>query len=165
MTRLSPRALGLIAALLTLVLDQGSKVILLYGAHFKDMPGVRMPVLPFFDLVMTWNPGISYGLFPVSGLGTALLIGVVAAIIAFLGLWLWRTDSAIVAIGCGLVIGGGIGNNLIDRLIYGKVADFFYFHAFGFDWYVFNIADVAVVLGAFAFIYDVLMAPESSKNA
>jgi len=165
MTRFSPRTLGLCAALLSLALDQASKYALLYWAHFKDMPGVRIPVLPFFDLVMTWNPGISYGLFPVSGLGTTLLIAVVTAIIAFLGLWLWRTDSAIVAIGCGLVIGGGIGNNLIDRVIYGKVADFFHLHAFGYDWYVFNIADVAVVLGALAFIYDVLMAPESSKDA
>ena len=165
MTRFSPRTLGLCAALLSLALDQASKYALLYWAHFKDMPGVRIPVLPFFDLVMTWNPGISYGLFPASGLGTLFLIGVVAAIIALFGLWLWRTDSAIVAIGCGLVIGGGIGNNLIDRVIYGKVADFFHLHAFGYDWYVFNIADVAVVLGALAFIYDVLMAPESSKDA
>ncbi len=165
MSRFSPRTLGLAAALVSLALDQASKYALLYWAHFKDMPGVRIPVLPFFDLVMTWNPGISYGLFPVSGLGTTLLIAVVAAIIAFLGLWLWRTDSAIVAIGCGLVIGGGIGNNLIDRVIYGKVADFFHLHAFGHDWYVFNIADVAVVLGALAFIYDVLMTSESSKNA
>ena len=68
-------------------------------------------------------------------------------------------------LGCGLVIGGGLGNNLVDRLIYGKVADFFHFHAFGYNWYVFNIADVAVVLGAVAFIYDMLKPSESSNDA
>lgn len=160
------RTLGLWAALLALVADQGSKLALLYGAGFRHMaPDERVRVLPFFDLVMTWNPGISYGLFPVSGTGTAMLIAVVVAIIALLAWWLWHTDSPAVAVGCGLVIGGGIGNNLIDRVLYGKVADFFHFYAFGFDWYVFNIADVAVTLGAAAFIYDVLKPSESSKNA
>jgi signal peptidase II len=162
----NPRMLGLMAAILSLAADQASKYALLYWAGFKDMaPGERIRVLPFFDLVMTWNPGISYGLFPVSGLGTTLLILVVSAIIALLAWWLWHTNSAVVAVGCGLVIGGGIGNNLIDRVIYGKVADFFHFYAFGFDWYVFNIADVAVTLGAVAFIYDVLRPSESSTHA
>jgi signal peptidase II len=162
----NPRTLGLMAAILSLAADQASKYALLYWAGFKDMaPGERIRVLPFFDLVMTWNPGISYGLFPVSGLGTTLLILVVSAIIALLAWWLWHTHSAVVAVGCGLVIGGGIGNNLIDRVIYGKVADFFHFYAFGFDWYVFNIADVAVTLGAVAFIYDVLRPSESSTHA
>ena len=166
MTITHTRALGLWAAILALVADQGSKLALLYGAGFRHMPpDQRIRVLPFFDLVMTWNPGISYGLFPVSGTGTAMLIAVVVAIIALLAWWLWHTDSPVVALGCGLVIGGGIGNNLIDRVIYGKVADFFYFHAFGSGWYVFNIADVAVTLGAVAFIYDVLKPSESSKNA
>jgi signal peptidase II len=151
------RALGFGAALLALGADQGSKYALLYWAGFKDLaPGARIPALPFLDLVMIWNPGISYGLFPVSGLGTALLVAGVTAIITFLAWWLWHTTSSIIAVGCGLVIGGGIGNNLIDRVIYGKVADFFYFHAFGFDWYVFNVADIAVTLGAIAFLYDVL---------
>ena len=162
----TPRLLGLSAALLALAADQGSKYALLYWADFKDMaPNARIPVAPFLDLVMTWNPGISYGLFPVSGLGTTLLILVVTAIIGLLAWWLWHTTSSIIGIGCGLVIGGGIGNNLIDRMIYGKVADFFYFHAFGFGWYVFNIADPAVCLGAMAFIYDVLKPSESSKDA
>ena len=87
------------------------------------------------------------------------------AVLALMAWWMWHTTSTVVALGCGLVIGGGIGNNLIDRVIYGKVADFFHFHAFGFDWYVFNVADIAVTLGAVAFIYDVLKPSESSKDA
>jgi signal peptidase II len=162
----TPRFLGLCAAVLSLVADQGSKIALLYGASFWRMaPGETIPVLPFFNLVMVWNPGISYGLFPASGrLGTWALEAATLAVIVFLGFWLWKSRDSLVALGCGLIVGGGLGN-LIDRLLYGRVADFFHFHGFGYDWYVFNIADLAVTLGAVAFIYDVLKPAESSKNA
>ncbi len=148
---------GLIAAALALIADQGSKLFMLYGAGFMHMPpGVTVPVLPFFNLVMVWNPGISYGLFPASGLGTVLLIGLSVVAVVVLGWLLWRSTSQALAIGYGLIIGGALGNNLVDRLVYGKVADFFHFYGFGYDWYVFNIADVAITLGAVAILYDVL---------
>ena len=76
--------------------------------------------------------------------------------LAGLSWWLWNTTSQSLAIGVGLVIGGAIGNNLIDRVVYGRVADFFHFYAFGYDWYVFNVADIAITLGAVAIIYEVL---------
>ena len=152
-----PREYGLIAAALALIADQGSKLFMLYGAGFARMPpGVSVPVLPFFNLVMVWNPGISYGLFPASGLGTMLLIGLSVVAVAVLGWLLWCSTSRSLAIGYGLIIGGALGNNLVDRLIYGKVADFFHFYGFGYDWYIFNIADVAITLGAISIIYDVL---------
>ena len=155
---LKPRNWGIIAAVVALIADQGSKLYLLYGAGFAHMgPGQSVPVLPFFNLVMVWNPGISYGLFPASGpLGTYVLIAFSLAAVVGLAWWLWNTTSQSLAIGLGLVIGGAIGNNLIDRLIYGRVADFFHFYAFGYDWYVFNIADVAITLGAIAILYEVL---------
>ncbi|HTC84013.1 MAG TPA: signal peptidase II [Rhizomicrobium sp.] len=157
MSRLEPREVGLIAAALALVADQGSKLFMLYGAGFAHMPpGAAVPVLPFFNLVMVWNPGISYGLFPASGLGTVLLIALAVAAVVVLGWLLWRSTSRALAIGYGLIIGGALGNNLVDRLVYGKVADFFHFYGFGYDWYIFNIADVAITLGAIAIIYDVL---------
>jgi len=116
--------------------------------------------LPFFNLVMVWNPGISYGLFPATGLGTSLLIvGLSVVAVVVLGWLLWRSTSWALAIGYGLIIGGALGNNLVDRLVYGKVADFFHFYGFGYDWYVFNIADLAITLGAIAIIYDVLKPP------
>ena len=59
-----------------------------------------------------------------------------------------------------LIVGGAIGNNLIDRLIYGKVADFFQFYAYGYDWYVFNVADAAITFGVMVLLYDALMRPE-----
>jgi signal peptidase II len=154
---LQPREVGLIAAACALMADQGSKLFMLYGAGFAHMPpGSAVPVLPFFNLVMVWNPGISYGLFPASSLvGTLVLVAIELAAVAGLGWWLWgSTDRALTA-GFGLIIGGALGN-LVDRLLYGRVADFFHFYGFGYDWYVFNIADLAITLGAVAIIYDVL---------
>src|SRR5215475_9333343 len=92
---LEPREVGLIAAALALVADQGFKLFMLFGADFVHMPpGQAVPVLPFFNLVMVWNPGISYGLFPASGrLGTFLLIGLSLVAVTVLSWLLWRATS------------------------------------------------------------------------
>ena len=162
---LDPRELGLVAAALALVADQGFKLFMLYGAGFIHMPpGQSVPVLPFFNLVMVWNPGISYGLFPATGLGTVALIALSVVAVLVLGWLLWRSTSRSLAIGYGLIIGGALGNNLVDRLVYGKVADFFHFYGFGYDWYVFNIADLAITLGAMAILYDVLQPQEKGHE-
>jgi signal peptidase II len=157
MSQTRPRDWGLVAAAAALFADQVSKFGLLYGAGFLHMaPGQSIPVLPFFNLIMVWNPGVSYGLFPASSVwGTALLVLVALAAVAGLGSWLWGMTSLSLGIGVGLVIGGALGN-LIDRLVYGRVADFFHLFAFGYSWYVFNIADVAITLGAIAIIYEVI---------
>ena len=164
MKRLCARDWGLVAALLALLLDQGFKQVMLHVFGFSHMPpGQAISVLPFFNLVMVWNPGISYGLFAASGpWGTAALALLSLVAVGFLGAWMWRSASYSLTIGIGLVIGGAVGN-LIDRLIYGAVADFFHFHAFGYGWYVFNIADTAITLGAVAIIYDVLK-PEQATG-
>lgn len=162
MSRMLPREWGMLAAAGALIADQGSKFALLYGLDFLHMEsGHNVPILPFFNLVMVWNPGISYGLFPASSIwGTAFLVLVSLVTIAGLGYWLWGMTSLSLAIGVGLVIGGALGN-LIDRLVYGRVADFFHFYAFGHDWYVFNVADVAITFGAVAIIYEVLKPAEA----
>ncbi len=80
--------------------------------------------------------------------------------VAALAWWLWGTNRTILAVGLGLVIGGALGN-LIDRLIYGKVADFFHFYAHGYDWYVFNLADCAITIGVAALLYDAVLRPET----
>ncbi len=164
--KLLPREVGLIAAALALAADQGSKLFLLYGAGFVHMPpGRAVPVLPFFNLVMVWNPGISYGLFPAQSAWAAhALVALAVAAIIGLGWWLWQVKSTSLAIGIGLIIGGAIGNNVIDRVIYGRVADFFHFYAFGYDWYVFNIADLAITLGAIAILYDVLKPSQEDRG-
>ncbi|HKD20784.1 MAG TPA: signal peptidase II [Rhizomicrobium sp.] len=158
---MTARDWGLAAAAIALALDQGSKLLLLYGFRFIEMgAGEAVPVLPFFNLVMVWNPGVSYGLFPAHGpLGTALLVIFTMGVVAGLSWWLWGAQRRILAIGLGLVIGGALGN-LIDRLIYQKVADFFHFYLHGYDWYVFNVADCAITIGVVALLYDALLRPE-----
>ena len=164
MTGLQPRETGLIAAALALAADQGSKLYMLYGAGFFHMPpGAAVPVLPFFNLMMVWNRGISYGLFPAnSRVGTTVLVVISILVVALLIWWLWRSTSQWLTAGFGLIVGGALGN-VIDRLVYGRVADFFHFYGFGYDWYIFNIADVAITFGAIAIIYDVLQ-PEHAER-
>lgn len=164
---MTPRAVGISCAAAALALDQGSKAFLLYQLHFIDLgPAARIDVLPFFNIVMVWNPGISYGLFPAHGpLGTALLAVFATAAILGLGWWMWQAPRTVQAAGLGLVIGGAAGN-LADRLIYTRVADFFHFYLRGFDWYVFNIADCAITFGVIALLYDALLrhAPAVSET-
>lgn len=158
---LTARDWGLVAAAIALLLDQGTKLLLLYSFGFAAMrPGDAVTVLPFFDLTMVWNPGVSYGLFPAHGWMGSLFLGLFSLLaVAGLSWWLWRAHRPALTVGLGLVIGGAIGN-LVDRLIYGAVADFFHFHAFGYDWYVFNVADAAITFGVMALLYDALLKPE-----
>ncbi len=144
--------LGLSISALTLVADQAHKWWMLEVYRIAEKGEVA--VAPFLNLVMVWNPGISYGLLPQgSVLGKAMLIGFAIAAIAGLTLWLARVGNTIGAAAIGLIIGGAAGN-AIDRALYGAVADFFSFHAFGYYWYVFNIADAAIVAGVIGLLYE-----------
>lgn len=156
------RDMGLAVAGATVVLDQLAKNLLLYGFGFAQ--GRTVEVLPFFNLVMVWNPGISLGLFPASSVeGTVFLATFQMIAVGVLGWWLWFVRKRTLAIGLGLVIGGALGN-LIDRLVYGRVADFFHLHGFGYDFYVFNVADAAITFGVIALLYDALAKPETPKG-
>ena len=155
---MTARALGLTALALALALDQGSKY---WALHIFELGG-RDPIAltPFLDLVLAWNPGVSYSLFRAGGpLGRYALVGVAALGVLFLSVWLWRAPERLTALALGLVIGGALGN-AIDRLNYGAVADFLHFHtpfpAGPFANYVFNVADVAIVAGVGALLYESL---------
>jgi signal peptidase II len=163
--RLHARDAGLLVAAAALIFDQGSKLIMLYSLGFAGMgAGEAVPVLPFFNLVMVWNPGISYGLFPAdSPEGTVFLATFQLLAVCALSWWLWGAKSRTLAIGIGLVIGGALGN-LLDRLVYGKVADFFHFYAAGYDWYVFNVADAAITFGVLGILYDALLKSDPSQD-
>ena len=154
---MTPQRAGWLVALAALAADQLSKNYLLYGLDFRTLgPAARIQILPVFDLVMVWNRGVSYGLFPAGSMtGRIVLIAMSLAAVAALSWWLAKAERLILALGLGLVIGGALGN-VIDRAIYGAVADFFHFYAFGYSWYVFNVADAAIVLGAIAILYEVL---------
>ena len=147
-------AVGGAAAAVALAADQLHKWWMIYVYQIGERGKVALG--PFLDLVMVWNEGISYGLFPQgSPTGRALLIGVAVAAVVALALWLAKAERLIPAISMGLIAGGAMGN-AIDRLLYGAVADFFSLHAFGFYWYIFNIADVVIVAGVAGLIFDLL---------
>jgi signal peptidase II len=144
--------LGLSVAAVALIADQASKAWMLY-VYDIGAKGV-VTVTPFFDFVLVWNRGVSYGLLPQdSDLGRWALI-LFAFVAAFaLVIWLARVTSPLAAAAMGLVIGGAVGN-AIDRILYGAVADFFSFHAYGYQWYIFNVADVAIVAGVIGLLYE-----------
>jgi signal peptidase II len=146
--------LGLAVAALTVAADQANKAWML---HVYDIGAKgKVTLTPFFDVVLLWNKGISYGLLPQdSPLGRLGLIGFAFVASLALIVWLARITTPLTAVAIGLIIGGAIGN-AIDRMVYGAVADFYAFHAFGFEWYVFNIADVAIVAGVIGLLYDSL---------
>ena len=157
---------GLLAALVALVADQVSKVWLLFAFDIRARGSVE--VTPFFDLVLQWNKGISYGWFQAeTPAAQALLFAVKLAAVAALTIWLWKAHNRLTALGLGLIIGGAIGNG-IDVLAYGAVMDFALFHVnWGekrLNWYVFNVADVAIVAGVIGLLYDsVLGTPPAAK--
>jgi signal peptidase II len=143
--------LGLMVAGVTLVLDQALKLWILFVYELAGRG--RVPVLPFMDLVMVWNRGISYGLFQQDGaFGRFVLFAISAVASVFLLAWLRREGSRFSAVALGLILGGAVGN-AIDRLAYGAVADFVLLHAGGWEWYVFNIADAAIVVGVALLLY------------
>ncbi|MCB1442101.1 MAG: signal peptidase II [Methyloceanibacter sp.] len=146
--------LGLIVALLTLIADQGNKVWMIYVYDIGTKQPVRLT--PFFDLILVWNKGISYGMLQQDDpMGRLALVAFAVVVSLALIFWLARVTTALTAISIGLIVGGAAGN-AIDRAIYGAVADFFSLHAFGFQWYIFNIADVAIVAGVIGLLYDSL---------
>ncbi|HEX2216343.1 MAG TPA: signal peptidase II [Xanthobacteraceae bacterium] len=154
-------ALGLAVAALTCLLDQASKLWLIFVYELGGRGVVALA--PFVDLVLTWNTGISYGLLQQdSELGRWLLLAFSLAAVAVLAIWLARTESRLAAVALGLVIGGAIGN-AIDRLAYGAVADFVFLNgtvgAWEFRWYVFNFADAAIVAGVIGLLYESLTGP------
>ena len=143
---------GLAIAAAILVADQATKFIVLFRLGL--LPGEALVLTPFLDLVLTFNRGISYGLWPQSSeFGRNLLIVLSLGAACFFMLWLARTSSRLVAAALGLLIGGAVGN-AIDRALYGAVVDFISLHALGWRWYVFNIADSAIVAGVLGLLYD-----------
>ena len=146
---------GLAAALVVFALDQASKWWVL---RVLDLPRLRqVHVLPFFDLTMVWNQGVTFGLlWQETAWGTWLLAGVALAVVALLVAWMRRAERRVVAIALGAVAGGAVGN-VLDRVRFGAVVDFLHLHAGGYSWYVFNVADSAVVCGVAVLVLEGLL--------
>ena len=155
--------LGLLLAGATLIVDQVSKTWLIGYLASRGFEPVA--VTPFFNLVMVWNPGVSFGLFASdSNAGRWLLTALSLAVCAGLIVWLRRVDSTWLAAALGLVIGGALGN-VVDRIFRGKVADFFDFYIAGLaHWPAFNIADSAIVVGVGVLLADSLFGGRGSNK-
>src|SRR5579872_5325272 len=156
---------GLAVAAIACVLDQVSKVYLLSVFDLAANGPVRLG--PFFDFVLTRNTGISYGLFQTQGpIGQWVLLAFKAIAVLLLWLWLAQAKNRLTALSLGLIVGGAVGN-AIDRLAYGWVADFVFFHIstpnWRFNWYVFNLADVAIVAGVIGLLYESLAGGRAAK--
>jgi signal peptidase II len=156
---------GVIAAIAVLALDQASKLWLLFMFDIGHRGAVR--VTPFFDLVLAWNPGISFGWLQNDSPAAQIALMIVKAVaVIVLAIWMARSRTLLATLALGLIIGGATGN-AVDRIAYGAVVDFALFHVqFGgntYNWYVFNLADVAIVAGVAALLYDSFLGVPAAK--
>lgn len=145
--------LAALVALATIVLDQANKFWMLYVYDIQSKG--RVTITPFLDFVFVKNTGISYSMFNQDSQEGQYLLAAFAVVVSVL-MWFWINKSStgrLMTWSVALIIGGAIGN-AIDRVLIGGVADFYSMHAFGFYWYVFNIADVAIVAGVVGLLYD-----------
>jgi signal peptidase II len=150
--------LGLIVAALVAIADQLTKAWVwgFFAARAPDAPPV-VTVTSFFNLVLTGNRGMSFGLFNDNAAANTVVFTMLAAAIV-LGLlaWLWRANTVQLQVGIGLIIGGAIGN-VADRLSRGAVVDFLDFHLGQWHWFAFNLADAAICVGVAALLIDGLL--------
>jgi len=136
--------IGIIIAFVTALLDQYSKAYVFVFLLDKD--GNAMEILPFFNLVMVHNFGVSFGMFNNVQYGHLILSVVAILITIMLLVWMWRAKKLYFSLALGLIIGGAIGN-ITDRVLYGAVADFLDFHIGAYHWPAFNLADSCVFVG------------------
>lgn len=153
---------GLAVAAVLLVADQITKWVIL---EVVMQPPRVIEVTSFFNLVMVWNRGVSFGLFAHEAEAVRwVLTGVALGITALMLAWLRRAERGFVALALGLVIGGAVGN-VVDRLHLGAVADFLDFHLMGYHWPAFNIADAGITVGVALLIVDGLFGRRGAEQA
>ena len=165
------RMLGFVVAALGLISDQAVKLWLLLEFDLANKVATDGPIhlTSFFDLILAWNKGVSFGLFQQDDpTGQIVLILVAALASGLLVAWIRRMEFGMTAAAAGLILGGALGN-AFDRIMHGAVVDLFHFYWGDFSWYVFNLADVWIVFGVLLLVYDSLLGPsakaeKASKN-
>jgi len=136
--------IGVYLTVFVALFDQGVKFWILNNV-LSEITFLR--VNSFLNLQLSWNRGITFGLFSnYAQWMPYVLISVTLFVIVFLINWLRRAENLYVSLGLGFIMGGAIGN-VLDRFRYGAVVDFLDFHIGGYHWYNFNVADSAIVLG------------------
>lgn len=163
----NPLRHGLAFALLLLVLDQASKWWILEVVNlpfWRNIPIFELGPVGL-DLTMVWNRGVTFGMLSGDGAWNHVLLALLAlAVAGFLVHWLRRAETRLVTFALGAVIGGAVGN-VIDRFRFGAVVDFVDLHAWGWHWYVFNVADAAIVCGVIALVGDALLRPQPKPDS
>ncbi len=155
------QALGL--TLLLALIDQLSKIAIVYGAGFATHESVQ--VLPFLNFTLVWNYGISYGLFSDGGMsGRVFLIGLSIVAIGVFVFLMRGAENNFQSLAYALICGGALGN-LIDRLWHGAVVDFISLHAAGYYWYVFNLADIWITLAVILLLYEAFFVKAQNNEA
>jgi signal peptidase II len=153
------RRFGIATAAAALAVDQGTKHLALFALS----PGEALPITPFFNLRLSFNEGVSFGLFADWFAGRPLVLAALTLVMTMFLVWLlFRASSRWEAAAIGMIIGGGLGN-IMDRVGRSAVVDFLDLHAIGHHWPTFNLADVAIVLGAAMICVVALLAPATSK--
>jgi signal peptidase II len=151
-------------ALFVILMDQASKAWVLYDLM---NPPTVLPVVPFLDIVLTWNKGVGFGFLQAHSLwGKIALIAMALGISTALGVWLWRTTDKLLLISLSMIIGGALGN-IIDRLHYGAVVDFIYVHVYilGYHFPAFNVADSAITVGVGLLLLESYMRKKSEQSS
>jgi len=156
-----PLVPGLGLAALVIILDQLTKAAILDRSDL--VAGRWIEVAPFFNLVLVWNTGVSFGVLAGFAAWTPwVLTGLALAVAVALALWMRRADRVFLILGLGGVMGGAVGN-AIDRMRFGGVVDFLDFHLAGVHFWAFNVADAAISVGVALLVIDGLFRPSETS--
>jgi len=153
------RAITLALGIAVLVIDRLHKYVQIELHGWRG--GEFVPVTGFFDYVLVWNTGIAYGLLTDVPLIVLLLL--MGAAMLLLAVWWWRAEGLLARSGLAIILGGAL-SHVADRMIYGAVPDFFHFHWDKWSFYVFNVSDAAITLGAVLLILDSLLPGRSRRS-
>ena len=176
---------GLLLALIGIIADQISKAYILYGLKLAAGYQNGFPVVQcynktitiidnFFNIVLVWNHGVSFGMFNkvkcdellghgINPLQPIMLSVLTISIVGVMIYLLKKSKNVFEATAFGLVIGGAIGN-LIDRILYGAVVDFLDFHLSGMHWPAFNVADSIILIGVLLLVFEGIFVKDSNHE-
>lgn len=157
---MSGARLGVAAVGAVLVLDQASKQLALDAFTPID----RVALLPFLDLTLAWNRGVSFGMFGSGAAPPYVFILIAIAISAFLSWQMFKAETRLAALGYALIIGGALGN-IVDRAVYGAVIDFILLYWRDWRWPVFNVADMGITVGVCLILADSLWPSRDSPTS
>ena len=151
---------ALLLAALVIAADQFTKWLVMF--EIMNPPRV-FPVIPYINIVMAWNTGVSFSML--QGTGPWLLSALALTVSIGLLIWLGRLTHRLPGYAVGFIVGGAVGN-VIDRLRFGAVFDFIDFYVGDWHWPAFNLADSAIFVGVVLLLFDSLFhQPDRGKNS